>query len=545
MEMKNPNKRKEKRVMRKMKKLLSILVAATMTLAMAAPSFADDGASIKVTNATQDITYQAYKIFEGTVATDDPNQLAYKATADQAAWFRGQTGNPFDFSSDNGTGYYVTIAEGYNQDSVIDFLDGLVTRENGTNAVVTTGFVDPNPIPGEEGASETEILFNNLDYGYYMVVSSMNAAVSLTPTTPNATVIDKNQNGPSDNPDDGDGKFVKRSDQNAWDDFTTANYEGTLNFKVQYSTTNYDHADRITAYQITDTLGSGLSYVMTGEGENAVADVKAYVSATNGGDQTEITGTTVTMSQDKKSFTINVPWAETNPSPGKIIIEYSATVDNDGNVNDNSNGDTGRTNTANLTYDTETGDHKEPSSMTETTTTKTYALAISKTDGAGQPLAGAKFTLMDENNNAVSVSEVAGETGVYSYDPDGTAVLTSPSTGVITIKGVQAGTYNVTETVAPDGYNPLVGSKEIEAKVDVVYTTTKTVYYDTEGNESVEETTITANPESSVPASMITVINKTGTTLPSTGGIGTTIFYAAGIILMAGAVFFVVRRKRA
>lgn len=514
-----------------------------MTLAMAAPSFADDGASIKVTNATNDITYEAYKIFDGTVATSNPNQLAYTATAAQEQWFKSQPNNPFAFSSDNGTGYYVTIAEGKSDSDVISFLDGLVTRNGNANVVNTAGFVGATAISGTKNG--TEITFSDLDYGYYMVVSGMNAAVSLTPTVPNAEVIDKNQNGPSDNTNDGDGKFVKRSDQDTWGDFTTANYEGTLNFKVQYSTTNYDHADRIIAYQITDTLGSGLSYVMTGEGENAVADVKAYVSATNGGDQTEIIGATVSMTEDKKGFTINVPWAATNPSPGKIIIEYSATVDNDGNVNDNSTNDTGRTNTANLTYETETEGHKTPESMEETTTTKTYALAISKTDGAGQPLAGAQFTLTDANNGVVKVSEVAGETGVYSYDPDGTGVLTSPATGVITIKGVQAGTYKVTETVAPNGYNPLVGSKEIEAKVDTVYTTTKTVYYDADGNESETVTATYANPVSSVPASMITVINKTGATLPSTGGIGTTIFYAAGIILMAGAVFFVVRRKRA
>ena len=78
--------------------------------------------------------------------------------------------------------------------------------------------------------------------------------------------------------------------------------------------------------------------------------------------------------------------------------------------------------------------------------------------------------------------------------------------------------------------------------------TTTTTYYDAEGEVTDKEEDIVTritSTQNELIAVATQVVNETGTTLPSTGGIGTTIFYAAGIVLMAGAVFFVVRRKRA
>ena len=104
------------------------------------------------------------------------------------------------------------------------------------------------------------------------------------------------------------------------------------------------------------------------------------------------------------------------------------------------------------------------------------------------------------------------------------------------IDGLAAGTYYLTEVTAPAGYNKL------EAPITVIITATVTG----EGETAVVTKTMyegTEVPENAT--NRINVLNNTGSLLPSTGGIGTTIFYAAGIILMAGAVFFVVRRKRA
>ncbi len=556
--------------MRKMKRLLSILMAATMTLAMAAPAFADDGATIKVTNASNDITYEAYKIFAGTRIADG-TQLSYTATKEQKDWFEKQDGNPFAFKSNSGddaSTYYVEIAEGKDGNAVETFLAGLVKRENDTNVVTTDGFADPSPITGtKSGDDGTEINFTGLDFGYYMITSSMNSVVSLTPTTPNVTVIDKNQKGPSITPDDPDdpktedGKKVKRPDETDWGNVTSANYEGQVDFKVQYTVTNYYGSEKITSYTVSDTLGDGLSYVVDNENKVVAKAYSATFTKDDEGketiaDKTEITGCTIVMGNDGNSFKITIPWEDkVKSSPAKLIVEYSATVVDNGEVNDNSDSDNGRENTANISFtkegDTDPTDPDDPKTTETTATTKTYAIAINKTDPKGVALQGAEFVLKS-GDAAIPVREaVDPETkevivGVYEYDPDGTAVLTSPEGGIITIKGVQAGSYTVTETKAPNGYNLLPTAQTVETTLETEYTTTHTVYYDENGNvtdEKVFDSTKTV--DSPVAAPMTHIINESGTTLPSTGGIGTTVFYAAGILLMAGAVFFIVRRKRA
>lgn len=142
---------------------------------------------------------------------------------------------------------------------------------------------------------------------------------------------------------------------------------------------------------------------------------------------------------------------------------------------------------------------------------------------------------------------------MYSYSANGTATIESPADGKIIIKGLKAGTYRLKETKAPNGYNLLTEEKNIVATKAEQY---KTTYYYTYENGTV--TSVTVEEGATAPAGAVevssngmplvtpvTVINNAGGLLPSTGGIGTTIFYAAGIVLMAGAVFFVVRRKRA
>ncbi len=93
--------------------------------------------------------------------------------------------------------------------------------------------------------------------------------------------------------------------------------------------------------------------------------------------------------------------------------------------------------------------------------------------------------------------------------------------GAANINGLKDGTYYLKETVAPTGFNRLDGFVAVTINGQKNEAGNRTLMY-------------TASVE-----------NNAGSMLPSTGGIGTTIFYAAGIILMAGAIFFVVRRKRA
>ena len=143
-------------------------------------------------------------------------------------------------------------------------------------------------------------------------------------------------------------------------------------------------------------------------------------------------------------------------------------------------------------------------------------------------LAGATFTLsknadgsnpialVSESNNVYRVAKT-GETGTVTE-------ITTDATGKFTIKGLDADTYYLTETAAPAGYNKLASAVTITIGDNGVVNGT------TEATQGVDE---------------VKVLNQSGAELPSTGGIGTTIFYVIGAALVIGAIVILVAKKRA
>jgi LPXTG-motif cell wall-anchored protein len=146
--------------------------------------------------------------------------------------------------------------------------------------------------------------------------------------------------------------------------------------------------------------------------------------------------------------------------------------------------------------------------------------------------------------------EISATTGaaIYKYDSaSSNYIVESPESGMIVIKGIASGDYTVIETEAPAGYNKMEKAIEIKAEEYASSTTTLTLYKDSEGKlvDIVTETvtTITFN-EAAVAKN---VINYTGTELPSTGGMGTTLFYIAGglMVLVAGILLITKKRMKA
>ncbi len=172
----------------------------------------------------------------------------------------------------------------------------------------------------------------------------------------------------------------------------------------------------------------------------------------------------------------------------------------------------------------------------------------------------------DENGNPVEVTaDTYPEDKSKTPDAEGkypkftaantTNLIVTDETGVITIKGVEQGTYSITETKAPAGYNKLIAPFTVEAKksgTSVTTTTKTTIYLDANGNvtDTVTDNTVVYNTDKdsnvdNVPVYQFKNIeNKQGTELPSTGGIGTTIFYVLGAILVLGAGILLVTRRR-
>ena len=217
-------------------------------------------------------------------------------------------------------------------------------------------------------------------------------------------------------------------------------------------------------------------------------------------------------------------------------------------------------------------------------TVYTCAIAWVKTDNKANPLAGAEFELpfyvKTAKDGKSYVYAMTNEEYTASTEADKATKYTNKVTtstndsdgekGVITIKGItstkeaETTQYKITETKAPDGYNKMTAPFYLEAKKsdEGIHTTTKTkIYKDAQGNITSTETqtfvefvtdvdsyntSSSVDPEeTSVPVYQFkNIVNEQGTELPSTGGIGTTIFYVIGTILVLGAGVVLITRRR-
>ena len=257
-----------------------------------------------------------------------------------------------------------------------------------------------------------------------------------------------------------------------------------------------------------------------------------------------------------------------------IVVDYWMILDDDAIVDEPGNKNFAQYGWSPVDTDEGTGvpktpdDKDKPSQKEEVdeATVYTFALAWVKTDEKGNQLAGAKFQLpfyvkeaKDGDSYVYAGENPADKTGLTNE------LTTTATDAVITIKGVKQGTYSITETEAPEGYNKLIAPFDVEAKKSGNGVTTKTkttIYLDEKGNVvktetsttkeyntdgdsyNNENTTITGE-EKSVPVYQFDpIVNQKGTELPSTGGIGTTIFYVIGAILVLGAGILLVTRRR-
>ena len=334
-------------------------------------------------------------------------------------------------------------------------------------------------------------------------------------------------------------------------DATTAKVGDVVNFELT-GTLPDNYADYTKyQYEFHDTLSKGLTYN---------GDVKVYVK--NGNEEVEITGYTVTPAKNTATTTptadttITVKFADlkentvtgaidttvTIDKGSKIIVKYSATLNENAVV-----GEAGNTNTVNLVYSNNPNGTSTGTTKDDKATVYTFQLNVTKVDGTNNTtkLAGAKFKLYYETTEGEEtttkhyavVTTTTGEnkdkiTGWTTNETDGT-VLTTDNDGNITVKGLKEGTYYLEETEAPDGYNKLT------APIKVEITNKSNPIYELGSVQADDKAGIV---ESAVGT--ITIANNKGSTLPSTGGMGTKLFYTIGGILMAGAAIVLVVRKR-
>lgn len=232
-----------------------------------------------------------------------------------------------------------------------------------------------------------------------------------------------------------------------------------------------------------------------------------------------------------------------NLNYAKIESGETVTVTLSGTVNDKAViGPAGNPNDVQLDVTNNTGEN----TIGDRVISYTYDLAVKKVDAkdTAKDLAGAEFSLKDSQNKVI---------GKYTYDGDGNVVLISGGEGKVTtgengmvyFSGLDAGTYKIYEEKAPQGY------KLLSQPVEVVITALKTDdFYNGEHTVSITNGNTAATVENNVQVDgetikfVVQIKNYAGFTLPSTGGMGTPIFYVAGIVLFLAGVFFVARSLR-
>ncbi len=498
--------------MRYLTKLISLLLTLTMISALALPAFAQDvgtnaagKGTITISNAAKGETYKIYKLFDACVSPDG-GSIAYTGTIPDSLT---------TYFTADASGNISATDDAKNGDEMSDGLRTALKAWTETATEITHAESDGSALN-----------FKGLDYGYYVVTTTQGEqAISVDSTKPNVTIVDKNSSTPSN--------LTKTVDDDQ------INIGDTVTYTVTFKTSNYDGggttAQKIVSYTIEDTLPDFLENVQV---TSIIVDNDGDAATTN--DQTDVTA----QFTNKK---ITIEWYdETN---GKFLYDNGATVTMvyTAKVTDKAAIDgAGNTNKVTLTWEKE-GDPDNPGKLETEETIYTFAIALKKVDEKGQALGGAVFQL------PFYVKETPAADGAYIYastvaDTGLTNQLTTPDTdGVIIVKGVADGTYEISEVTAPDGYNKLLNPVSVTA-TKTGATTTHTTFYLDENGDFVEQETATTTKvvldNDKIAATAVLVVNKTGAELPSTGGPGTTLFYILGGILAVGAGVLLVTKKR-
>ena len=555
--------------MKSLKKMMALALAMVMVLAMGVTVFAASDYSITVNNTNSNITiagkkYTAYKLFDATYSGDavaysiDKDSYFYKTSAIKTILEDYVT---FTAASGDSQNIVVTPKDTFDETKARELADKLqpylsaAADAKAGEATVATG--------KEEATIEVD------GPGYYIVdgkadpsaegaTGEIVAAVALTTAKPTATVNPK-ADAPSV-----DKKITKIADGTDKVEADGKTGNGSVGDKVEYELTS--KVPDMTGYETyqfiyTDTMTKGLTF---NDDIAITIDGTAYTGFTKEATTDATTGVTTI----KITFTNFIAQAA---NKGKdISIKYSATINEEAVTKEDN---TVKLKYSHNPYDENLGKPNEVLGETPESKTEVYDthIQLTKVDKDGNKLTGAKFKI-EGNSSKVNIvnSEIYKEdatNGTYYRLKDGTYTTTAPTTATadkydgetkyakvteinkdkvndtyvaegwvksdstLTFNGLGEGTYTITELVSPEGYNLLASPLSVVVTFDA---TNKVFTAKVDGKDATVENNVIK----------FDVENNKGAELPSTGGIGTTIFYVIGAILVLGAGILLVTRRR-
>lgn len=539
-----------------MKKTIAILLMMLTVFFLGMNAFASGSVeevtgngTITISNVTKGKTYKLYKIFDATLDESAERDAYISYTYTGSSWQE----NSYFSKDEHG---YILIQEGAK-----DTTGHLISEA----VAVLAELKGTNPYVQKEASDDTNTLtFNNLAYGYYYVESSLGSAVSVDSTRPTALIIDKNQ-GPSwtdpekTGNEDALGKYIIKHGDTAYNPKVTensVNIGDTVTFEVSFNATNYKGENKVLTYFLTDTIANSFEIIES--------TIQVYFDGGN----PKVQNTDYSLKwndENHKSFTISAPWINSDNSfknPANVIFKVTydaklltnAVIASTGNVNTTyydyrMDSDTPQDTTK--PHDPPTGTYHK--SEEKTTTTYTYAVGLTKIDGTDKhTLKGAEFSLY-KDETAIKAT-ASGTDGVYVLSANGMTQFKPNDNGVLIIKGLEAGTYTLKETKAPDGYNRESEGKTFtlqelansSPKTAINYSSTHTVYFNKDGKETETEAVGGKKVTTDYGVNVLGIVfeNNRGTVLPITGGTGTTVFYVVGGALVFVALLLLITKNR-
>lgn len=511
------------------------LAATTVATANAA-----DNATLTVSTTDAKFagkTVNAYKMFSATVSGDG-KAVSYTLTDEWKPFFENSTASGLTGATNENVNDkandYVSKLQG--EDLVAFATKASNWAQNKANNIAAGATATVSADASNDKYTAT---FAGLDYGYYVV--AVPGATLANTSGQYATLVSVGRaNVTADIK--GDLPTVDKKVQvgSTGKDVTDAKIGDTLTFTLTSTIPDMSAYNTYT-FNFKDTLSKGLTF-----GQVKSVKVEDKTLSVN----TDYTVTPPTAPNNTLTVAMNDFKAKQQANAGKkITVTYTATLNKDAVV-----GGAGNVNSATIQYSNNpstngTGD-SEPSKVR----VFTYGFTVDKYTGdqytdAATRLAGAKFTLAPKNGEPMSFVQVnagsgtakaeyrvanAGETGA-------TTTIITPANGKVEFRGLKNGEYTLTETEAPAGYNKLASAigVKVNGQNDGTDTThaTVTITYNNDNNGS--------NYDQTASNGVIPVRNKSGVTLPGTGGMGTIAFTVIGVLVIALGVAWTLKRKNA
>lgn len=495
--------------MKRMKKLVCMLLSVVMVLALSLTGFAEDDLKVKIKNVKVGDTYNFYKIFDLKVSADG-DAYDYEVNQKFVSFFEEE----FELNSED-SDFNKSVRDKMaqysgNSEELYNLSVGLAKEASTLTANKSITVTAENIKEEIDPSTQVKINYVEDDFselGYYLMVpegTGISAIFSLDTVTPNVDIENKST--------------YPTITKEVNDQYVEVGQSVNFTIKGQVPETA-GYTDYV--YTVSDTMSAGLTYNV---GTLTVQIGDQILSAKEEGKAGEyildVSGST--------ELTVQIKNMEKYPVGDEIKIQYTATV-NKTAIADSTDE---LRNTAILEYSNNPSTNSTAKTVPvdvklytfEIDVTK-YAASKSTASNAKKTLAGAEFKLYKMVKGSREYLNINETTKYVTWVDEAAAssfVTVNGGKFRLPIKGIQNGDYYLEETKAPAGYNLLTDDVKVTVKINEENAGNPVYMYKT----------------------VVDVTNTTGTELPSTGGIGTTIFTVAGIILMAGVAVVFVTRKR-